>query len=62
MELDLSEVEPAVSGPKRPHDLVLVKNLQEDFKSCMNAKLGFKGFNIPADKNDTTATVNLKGK
>lgn len=62
MELDLSEVQPAVSGPKRPHDLVYVKDLQADFKSCLNAKLGFKGFNIDEAKNGATATLNLKGK
>lgn len=62
MELNLSEVEPAVSGPKRPHDLVLVKDLQQDFKSCLNAKLGFKGFNIDESKNGASATITVKGK
>lgn len=27
LELDLSEVKPSVSGPKRPHDHIYLKNL-----------------------------------
>jgi len=35
LELDLSEVRPCVSGPKRPHDRVLVTDLKKDFNECM---------------------------
>lgn len=27
LELDLSQVKPSVSGPKRPHDHIILKNL-----------------------------------
>ena len=62
MELDLSTVEPAVSGPKRPHDFVLVKELKTDFESCMNEKLGFKGFAIDAAHNDDSGKATIGGK
>jgi aconitate hydratase len=35
MCLDLKDVVPCVSGPKRPHDRVTVKDLKNDFASCM---------------------------
>ena len=50
MELDLSTIKPSLSGPKRPHDHVHLDKMQADFKSCLNSKVGFKGFEIPAEK------------
>ena len=47
IELDLSTVEPSVSGPKRPHDHVPTKDMPRDFAACLGAKQGFKGFGIP---------------
>ena len=46
VELDLSKIEPSVAGPKRPHDLVLVKNLKSDFEEGLRTLSGFKGFGI----------------
>ncbi|KAL5240184.1 hypothetical protein ACI65C_007594 [Semiaphis heraclei] len=48
--LDLGEVVPSISGPKRPHDRVSVSEAQKDFKSCLTNKIGFKGFNISPEK------------
>ncbi|XP_050096372.1 cytoplasmic aconitate hydratase-like [Anopheles aquasalis] len=47
VELDLSTVVTSVSGPKRPHDRVAVSEMQQDFRQCLSAKVGFKGFAIP---------------
>ncbi|XP_071826270.1 cytoplasmic aconitate hydratase-like isoform X2 [Apostichopus japonicus] len=49
-ELDLASVKSCVSGPKRPHDKVMVSEMKEDFQTCLDNKIGFKGFNIPKDK------------
>jgi aconitate hydratase len=54
LELNLSSVEPCISGPKRPHDRVPVSEVKKDFQTSIPNKVGFKGFGIPADK------VNLK--
>jgi aconitate hydratase len=54
LELDLSTIEPCISGPKRPHDRVPLSNVKKDFAECIPNKAGFKGFGVPADK------VNLK--
>lgn len=47
MEMDLATVEPCLSGPKRPHDRVLLSNMKTDFLSCLKNPVGFKGFAIP---------------
>ncbi len=47
LHLNLSDVEPCVSGPKRPHDQILLKNLQTDFNDCLqNPNNDFKGFGV----------------
>lgn len=50
LELDLSTVEPCISGPKRPHDRVPVSEIKKDFTACIPNKVGFKGFGVPADQ------------
>lgn len=50
LELNLSTVEPCISGPKRPHDRVPVSEVKNDFEKCISNKVGFKGFGIPAEK------------
>jgi aconitate hydratase len=50
LELNLSTVEPCISGPKRPHDRIALSGVKKDFNECIPNKAGFKGFGIPADK------------
>lgn len=50
LELDLSQVDPCISGPKRPHDRVPLSDVKNDFSKCVPNKVGFKGFGVPADK------------
>jgi aconitate hydratase len=61
VELDLSKVEPALAGPKRPQDLVLVRNLKADFEKGLNTMSGFKGFGIK-DKNTLTKEIDCEGQ
>ena len=44
VELDLSKVVPSVSGPKRPQDRVNVSDMKEDFKMCLENKVGEGGW------------------
>lgn len=37
--LDLNTVVSCVSGPKRPHDRVSVRDMKTDFKSCLSNKV-----------------------
>ncbi|XP_065938353.1 cytoplasmic aconitate hydratase isoform X1 [Magallana gigas] len=57
VELDLSTVTSCCSGPKRPHDKVPVSEMKVDFNTCLNNKIGFKGFAIPADKQSTKVPI-----
>ncbi|VAI63268.1 unnamed protein product [Triticum turgidum subsp. durum] len=42
LALDLDEVEPCISGPKRPHDRVTLKDMKSDWHACLDNKVGFK--------------------
>ncbi|MED6293962.1 Iron-responsive element-binding protein 2 [Characodon lateralis] len=50
--INLSSMVPHVSGPKRAQDRVAVSSMKEDFQSCLNEKVGFKGFHISKEKQD----------
>ena len=50
LELDLNTVEPALSGPKRPHDRVSLTEMKSDFQACVPNKVGFKGFGVDPSK------------
>ncbi|XP_046715147.1 iron-responsive element-binding protein 2 isoform X1 [Silurus meridionalis] len=53
IEINLSSIVPYVSGPKRPQDRVSVTCMKDDFLNCLNEKVGFKGFHIPKEKQNT---------
>ncbi len=47
-ELDLSKIDPAVAGPKRPQDKITLRNLKVNFKELL--KTGFKRDYVPLDE------------
>lgn len=62
LELDLSTVEPCISGPKRPHDRVPLSDVKRDFTACVPHQVGFKGFGVPADKVNAESKFTFNGK
>merc|ERR1712172_398540 len=60
--LDLATVVPSLSGPKRPHDRVPSAEMKEDFRACLAAPVGFKGFAIPEDKRATAVPFQYEGQ
>ncbi|MBF0483457.1 MAG: aconitate hydratase AcnA [Candidatus Omnitrophica bacterium] len=50
LELDLSTVEPCISGPKRPQDRVLLKNAKTHFQNVFTAPINEGGFNIKPEE------------
>jgi aconitate hydratase len=62
MHLDLTSVEPTLSGPKRPHDRVSFANMKKDFNSCMTNKVGFKGFGYQEADTKRTQKFTYEGK
>ncbi|KAI8007657.1 hypothetical protein LOK49_LG07G03380 [Camellia lanceoleosa] len=62
LELDLADVEPCVSGPKRPHDRVPLKDMKADWHLCLDSKVGFKGFGVPKEEQDKVAKFLFHGQ
>ncbi|CAN6457564.1 unnamed protein product [Victoria cruziana] len=62
LELDLADVEPCISGPKRPHDRVPLKEMKADWHSCLDNKVGFKGFAIPEEAQKKVAKFQFHGQ
>nr|CAB3480238.1 unnamed protein product [Digitaria exilis] len=62
LELDLDEVEPSMSGPKRPHDRVPLKDMKSDWHACLDNKVGFKGFAVPKEQQDKVVKFDFHGQ
>ncbi|XP_054823344.1 aconitate hydratase 1 [Prosopis cineraria] len=61
LELNLEDVEPCVSGPKRPHDRVSLKEMKADWHACLDNKVGFKGFAVPKESQNKVADFTFHG-
>ncbi|CAL1361102.1 unnamed protein product [Linum trigynum] len=61
LELQLEEVEPCISGPKRPHDRVPLKEMKSDWHSCLDSRVGFKGFAVPKEAQSKVAEFDYLG-
>ncbi|XP_022739425.1 aconitate hydratase 1 isoform X3 [Durio zibethinus] len=61
LELKLEEVEPCISGPKRPHDRVPLKEMKADWHACLDNRVGFKGFAIPKESQSKIAKFSFHG-
>ncbi|PFA62223.1 aconitate hydratase AcnA [Bacillus sp. AFS015802] len=55
VEIDLSAVEPNLSGPKRPQDLIPLSDMKESFHKSITAKEGVQGFGLDASEINKTA-------
>ncbi|KAL2245304.1 putative aconitate hydratase, cytoplasmic [Sesamum indicum] len=62
LELDLADVEPCISGPKRPHDRVPLKDMKADWHSCLDNKVGFKGFAVPKEQQEKVVKFSFHGQ
>ena len=62
LSLNLTTVDPCVSGPKRPHDRVPLKIMKEDFNKCLTSPTGFKGFGLSEDKIKASSDFTYQGK
>ena len=61
LSLDLSTVEPALAGPKRPQDRVDLSAMKDHWKNSLNAPLGHSGHGIDESKNQSSATIGSRG-
>ncbi|HET6872165.1 MAG TPA: aconitate hydratase AcnA [Sporolactobacillaceae bacterium] len=60
IELDLSEIQPALSGPKRPQDLILLKDMKKEFNKALTTEQGVHGFGLGEDEINKTSTITYK--
>ena len=61
LSLDLSTVEPALAGPKRPQDRVDLSAMKDHWRESLNAPLGHSGHGIDESRNDDSAEVGSRG-
>ncbi|WP_018663557.1 aconitate hydratase AcnA [Heyndrickxia acidiproducens] len=59
LELDLSEIEANLSGPKRPQDLIPLSKMQSAFQSAITAPAGNQGFGLEAKELDKEAVIHF---
>lgn len=59
IELDLSTVETALAGPKRPQDLIPLGRMKEAFKTSVTAPFGNQGHGLNADEFDKEVEISL---
>lgn len=59
LTLDLSSVEPSISGPKRPHDRMHVKDLKKAFRSSLTAPVKDRGYGL--SENEVAKTTAVAG-
>ncbi|MBM7572133.1 aconitate hydratase AcnA [Aquibacillus albus] len=57
VEIDLSELEPNLSGPKRPQDLIPLSKMKESFNEAVTAPAGNQGFGL--DKSEFDKEVKI---
>ncbi|KAG7970028.1 hypothetical protein I3843_07G061700 [Carya illinoinensis] len=61
LELNLEDVEPCISGPKRPHDRVPLREMKADWFACLDNRVGFKGFAVPKESQNKAVDFTFHG-
>ncbi|MFY4774004.1 aconitate hydratase AcnA [Metabacillus sp. RGM 3146] len=59
VEIDLSVIEPNLSGPKRPQDLIPLTAMKETFHNHLTAPVGNQGFGLGQAETDKEISVKL---
>ena len=60
LHLDLSTVQPALAGPKRPQDRVLLGDMQSTFRSDLRKPHAERGFGLSEEQLDASASFTYK--
>jgi aconitate hydratase len=61
LELDLSQVEPSLAGPKRPQDRVPLERMKTAFHQTLKAPVDQRGYALSDEAVDHTAVVKSNG-
>ncbi|MBU5594185.1 aconitate hydratase AcnA [Amphibacillus sp. MSJ-3] len=57
VEINLSELEPSLAGPKRPQDLIMLSDMKKSFNDAITAPAGNQGFGL--DQKEFDKEVNI---
>jgi len=57
IEINLSELEPNLAGPKRPQDLIPLSKMKEEFNKAITAPVGNQGFGLDKSEFDKEIEV-----
>ncbi|ADH99378.1 aconitate hydratase AcnA [Salisediminibacterium selenitireducens] len=57
IELDLGTIEPNLSGPKRPQDLIPLSQMKKEWRKALTAPVGNQGFGLEAAEADRSVDV-----
>ncbi|QHE52306.1 aconitate hydratase AcnA [Pontibacillus sp. HMF3514] len=57
VEINLTELEPNLSGPKRPQDLIPLSKMQESFNQALTAPEGNQGFGLSEKEKEKEVTI-----
>ncbi|WP_404333010.1 aconitate hydratase AcnA [Mesobacillus maritimus] len=60
IEIDLSEIEANLSGPKRPQDLIPLSQMKKSFNDALTAPAGNQGFGLEASEIEKEAVVEFE--
>lgn len=60
IEIDLTEVEPNLAGPKRPQDLIPLSEMQKSFNDAVVAPEGNQGFGLDKKELDKKGTIEFE--
>jgi len=62
IEIDLSKIEPCVSGPSEPHQRVLLRNVKSSFAESLVSSDPSTGFKVKPEATGTKVTVEIDGE
>ncbi|MGE0452824.1 MAG: aconitate hydratase AcnA [Vicinamibacteria bacterium] len=62
LELDLSNVEPSLAGPKRPQDRVALSQMKDAFGKALQAPTKERGFGLAAGELERKTAVDFRGQ
>jgi len=62
VEIDLSKLEPVVAGPKRPFDLIAVREISQQVSSSFTAPSGHHGFGMTEEEKQRSYSLKMNGQ
>jgi aconitate hydratase len=62
LELDLTTIEPALAGPKRPQDRVDLTNMKQHFAETLTAEVGHQGHGLSESDLSKSAIIEADGQ